>query len=82
MCSSLYVVHARILTHGSFVSAVDTSPNAETVNHQGRVTAVTLPSHAITATAEQRLRMYFPHIIYYAKSVFFFSHTILAAAIF
>ena len=57
-----YVVHASILTRGPFVLGVDTSVNAETVNHWARVTAVTLPIHAIREIAEHTVRMYNPHI--------------------
>ncbi len=68
-----YVVHASILTSGPFVFGVDTSLNAETVNHWARVTAVTLPIHAITEIAEHTLRMYNLHIHYpFCKLCFFF----------
>lgn len=48
----LYVVYGSILTPGPFILGVDTSFNAETVNHWARETAVTLPIHAIKEIAE------------------------------
>lgn len=70
-----YVVHASKLTPGSFVFGVDTSLNAESVNHWARVTAVTLPIHAITEIAEHTRRIYNLHVTHFANYVFFLPFT-------
>ena len=65
-------MHASILTRAPFVFGVDTSVNAETVNHWAKVTAVTLPIHAITEIAELSLEICGPLTVNFANHVFFF----------